>query len=169
MDAQNFEPEDEQLDRAIADRLHKLRSMPIDTSGLERMLGSQIPTQRPLRFVQPLRWFHPMRTRCEHRGDRSACRLAGDHIGRSSAGIGNGNGAVPQRSGLRAGSGYACRFSRRGQQNHCRTVGAVPAGSEYARRSRDGMLHAVGEEQEDGVRAAQRKWRACHHDRRKRI
>ncbi len=61
MDAQNFEPEDEQLDRAIADRLHKLRSMPIDTSGLERMLGSQIPTQRPLRFVQPLRWFHPMR------------------------------------------------------------------------------------------------------------
>ena len=39
----DFDDNDERLDRAVADRLAKLRSMPVDTSRLEQSLGGKIP------------------------------------------------------------------------------------------------------------------------------
>jgi hypothetical protein len=51
---------DERLDRATADRLVRLRTMPVDTSGLEQFIQTQIP---PLRRQPSSRriWFRPMR------------------------------------------------------------------------------------------------------------
>ena len=45
------------LDRATAERLRRLRTMPVDTSRLERMLQSQIPRPRRQRLV----WLRPLR------------------------------------------------------------------------------------------------------------
>ena len=46
----------DRLDRATANRLAKLRDMPVDTSRIERMLRSQIPQPRPRRIA----WLRPM-------------------------------------------------------------------------------------------------------------
>ena len=46
----------EPFDQVIASRLGRLRSMPVDTSRLDRMIQAQIP--RP---VTQMRWFKPMR------------------------------------------------------------------------------------------------------------
>jgi hypothetical protein len=53
-------PIDERLDQATAKRLARLRSLPVDTSGLERRLRSEIPfpqtgDRRRIRWLGPLR------------------------------------------------------------------------------------------------------------------
>ena len=61
MDAQHFESDSDRPDRATAARLAKLRSMPVDTSRLERMLGSQIPPEPAERSRRIWIWSRPMR------------------------------------------------------------------------------------------------------------
>jgi hypothetical protein len=61
MNAQDIESEGERLDRATATRLAKLRSMPVDASGLERLIHAQIPPEPAVRAVQVWQWFRPMR------------------------------------------------------------------------------------------------------------
>jgi hypothetical protein len=60
MDIHEIQPDDEPVDRAIAARLAKLQSMPVDTSRLERQLRAQIPA-RPARLAIGSRWLRPMR------------------------------------------------------------------------------------------------------------
>lgn len=61
MDANKIEPEDTRLDRATSARLAGLRSMPVDTSGLEHLLQSRIPIRPAARSNRPWKWFRPMR------------------------------------------------------------------------------------------------------------
>jgi len=61
MDALKFDSDDERLDRATADRLAKLRTMPVDTTGLDRLIRSAIPAPSVGRGVLSMRWFRPMR------------------------------------------------------------------------------------------------------------
>src|SRR5258708_7453758 len=51
-----FDQKNSKVDEAVAKRLHRLRTMPVDTSGLESRLRAEIPihTQRRL-------WLRPMR------------------------------------------------------------------------------------------------------------
>lgn len=62
MDEQNIHPESQRLDRAVADRLAKLRTMPVDTSRLAMLVEAQIPRvgarQSSFRLV---RWMRPLR------------------------------------------------------------------------------------------------------------
>jgi hypothetical protein len=51
---------DERLDLATADRLAKLRTMPVDTSGLEQFIHTQIPPVRRQLSARRI-WFRPMR------------------------------------------------------------------------------------------------------------
>jgi hypothetical protein len=61
MDAPKFDSGDERLDRATADRLAKLRAMPVDTTGLDRFIRAAIPAPSTGRAVLSMRWFRPMR------------------------------------------------------------------------------------------------------------
>ena len=54
----NLDPQ-EQLDQATAERLAKLRHMPIDTSRLDRLLRSQVPV--PMKPSRLSIWLRPMR------------------------------------------------------------------------------------------------------------
>jgi hypothetical protein len=61
MDSQDFEPQDERLEQATAARLAKLRSLPVDTSRLERMLEPQIPRPVPQPAMRLWEWLRPSR------------------------------------------------------------------------------------------------------------
>jgi hypothetical protein len=64
MENQRFEPDadsgDARIDQAIAARLGKLRSMPVDTSQLDRLIQQQIPPVMKRQSFM-LRWSRPMR------------------------------------------------------------------------------------------------------------
>jgi hypothetical protein len=61
MDALKFDSDNERLDRATADRLGKLRAMPVDTTGLDRFIRAAIPAPSVGRAVLSTRWFRPIR------------------------------------------------------------------------------------------------------------
>ena len=52
---------DELWERAVTARLAKLRSMPVDTSRLERLILAQIPRPQQARRDSHGRWFRPVR------------------------------------------------------------------------------------------------------------
>lgn len=59
MDVRETDNPDE-LDRAVADRLAKLRTMPVSTSKLEAMIRSKIPQPARTRSMR-IGWFRPVR------------------------------------------------------------------------------------------------------------
>jgi hypothetical protein len=61
MDNQEFETRDERLEQATASRLAKLRSLPVDTSGLERMIEAQIPRAGVQAAMRIWKWLRPSR------------------------------------------------------------------------------------------------------------
>lgn len=61
MDAIESNSEDERLDRATADRLAKLRSMPVDTSRLDKLIQGKIPASSQGRMILSMKWMRPMR------------------------------------------------------------------------------------------------------------
>jgi hypothetical protein len=58
MSLENFESHNEQVDQATAGRLAKLRSMPVDTSRLDRMIQARIPRETEVRSTH---WLRPLR------------------------------------------------------------------------------------------------------------
>ena len=58
---QNDRDDQDQWEPAVSTRLAKLRSMPVDTTRLERALGSQIPRPQMSRGAFPWRSLHPLR------------------------------------------------------------------------------------------------------------
>lgn len=56
MDSRNSETQDEGFERAIAARLAGLRSMPVDTSALDRRIQREIPPVPPPRLLRVWRW-----------------------------------------------------------------------------------------------------------------
>jgi hypothetical protein len=61
MENQNFETRDERLDQATAARLAKLRSMPVDTSRLERLIEAKIPRPSVRPSFRISQWMRPFR------------------------------------------------------------------------------------------------------------
>lgn len=61
MENQDFQADDEQLDQATAARLARLRSMPVDTSGLERLIEAQIPRPMVQPSIRISKWMRPLR------------------------------------------------------------------------------------------------------------
>ncbi|MGA2440566.1 MAG: hypothetical protein ABSH08_06385 [Tepidisphaeraceae bacterium] len=61
MDNQESETRDEGLERATAARLAKLRSRPVDTSRLERMIEAQIPRTHAQPAIRLWKWLRPSR------------------------------------------------------------------------------------------------------------
>ncbi len=62
MDQQNGNPESERLDRAVADRLARLGTMPVDTSRLAKRIEAQIPPPGIGRLsFRLVLWMRPLR------------------------------------------------------------------------------------------------------------
>jgi anti-sigma factor RsiW len=61
MENENFKTQDEWLDQATAARLAKLRSMPVDTSRLERLVEAQIPRPAARATIRLSQWLRPFR------------------------------------------------------------------------------------------------------------
>jgi len=61
MENENFETQDERLDQATAARLAKLRSMPVDTSQLGRLIEAQIPRPAVRSSMRLSHWMRPFR------------------------------------------------------------------------------------------------------------
>lgn len=62
MDTPGRAHDEEQWERAVSGRLAKLRSMPVDTSRLERALRAEIPPPAPARGATAWFWLRPVRT-----------------------------------------------------------------------------------------------------------
>ena len=61
MDAIDFDAEDNQLNRATAARLAKLRNMPLDSSRLDDLIQTKIPVPPKEHRMMPFRWPRPLR------------------------------------------------------------------------------------------------------------
>jgi hypothetical protein len=61
MENENLEQQEDQLDRATAARLAKLRSMPVDASRLDRLIEAQIPRTSVHSTIMISRWLRPFR------------------------------------------------------------------------------------------------------------
>jgi hypothetical protein len=61
MEDQNFETQDERLDQVTTARLARLRSMPVDTSRLERLIEAQIPRPMIRPTIRLSQWLQPFR------------------------------------------------------------------------------------------------------------
>ncbi len=61
MGTDNFQSEEERIDQAVAHRLGKLRSMPVDTARLESMLQARIPRPSSNHALRLAWWTRPMR------------------------------------------------------------------------------------------------------------
>jgi hypothetical protein len=61
MDELNIPSQEQRLDDATVARLGKLRSMPVDTSRLDRLIQSEIPRTTDVPVLRISRWIRPLR------------------------------------------------------------------------------------------------------------